>query len=77
MLMSNIEFICAFPIFSAMGNWHSIYHEALLVRLASMVVIFVVLGPALWMLLVTGFRLTRRFVQRIGHNTRLGQGHLS
>jgi hypothetical protein len=36
-----------------------------------------VLGPALWMLLVIGFRLTRRFVRRIGHNTGLRQGYLS
>ena len=60
-----------------MSNWHSIYHQALLVRLVSMAVIFVVLGPVLWMLLHTGFRLTKRFVRRIGQNTRLRQGHLS
>jgi hypothetical protein len=36
-----------------MGNWHSIYHEALLLRLVSMAVI-------LWMLLSSGYRLATR-----------------
>jgi hypothetical protein len=60
-----------------MSNWHSIYHQALLVRLVSMAVIFAVLGPVIWMLLRTGFRLTKRFVRRIGQNTRLRQGNFS
>ena len=60
-----------------MSNWHFIYHHALLVRLASMAVVFVVLGPVLGMLLSIGFRLTRRFVRHIGQNSRLQQGHLS
>jgi hypothetical protein len=59
-----------------MDNWHSIYHEALLVRLISMAVI-VVFGPALCMLLIAGFRLTKRSAQRIGQNMRPRQGHLS
>jgi hypothetical protein len=60
-----------------MSNWHSIYHQALLARLASMAVIFVVLGPAIWMVLYTGLRLTKRFVRHSGKNTRLRQGSLS
>ena len=60
-----------------MSNWHSIYHQALLVRLVSIAVIFFVLGPVLWMLLHAGFRLTQRFIRRTGQNTRLRQGHLS
>ena len=60
-----------------MGNWHSFYHEALLVRLVSMAIIFVVLVPVLWMLLGNGFRLATRFARRIGRHTRLGHWHLS
>ena len=60
-----------------MSNWHSIYHQAWLVRLVSIAVIFLVVGPVLWMLLHTGFRLTKRFIRRTGQNTRLRQGHLS
>lgn len=60
-----------------MSNWHSIYHQALSVRLVSIAVIFLVVGPVLWMLLHTGFRLTKRFIRRTGQNTRLRQGHLS
>jgi hypothetical protein len=59
-----------------MSNWHSIRHEALLLRLVAMAVI-VVLSPALYRLPITGFRRTRRCVQRIGQNPELGQGHLS
>ena len=60
-----------------MGNWHSIYHVALLVRLVSMAVIFIVLVPVLWMLFSSGFRLATRFAQRIGQSTRLRHWHLS
>jgi hypothetical protein len=60
-----------------MSNWHSIYHQALLVRLVSMAVTFVVLGPVIWTLLHTGFRLTQRFVRRSGQSTRLREGNLS
>ena len=60
-----------------MGNWHSFYHEALLVRLMSMAIIFVVLVPVLWMLLSNGFRLVTRFARRIGQHTRLAHWRLS
>jgi hypothetical protein len=59
-----------------MGNWHSIYHEALLMSLASMAVIFIVLVPVLWMLF-SGFRLAMRFARRIGQYTRMRHCHLS
>jgi hypothetical protein len=64
------------PIFDAMSNGHSLYHQALLLRLVAMAVI-VVFGPVLCMLLITGYRLTKRSVQRFGQNTRRSQGHLS
>ena len=38
-LPSNIEFICECRHIPPMGHWYSIYHEALLVRLASMAVV--------------------------------------
>jgi len=60
-----------------MNNWHSIYHEALLVRLVSMAILFVVLVPVLWMLLSNGFELATRFARRIGHQTRPQHWHLS
>jgi len=60
-----------------MGCWHSIYYEALLVRLASMAVVFVVLVPVLWILLNNGFRLATRFVRLMRQRTRLGHWHLS
>ena len=64
------------PIFDAMSNGHSLYHQALLLRLAAMAVI-VVFGPVLCMLLIAGFRLTKRSAERIGQNMRPRQGHLS
>jgi hypothetical protein len=60
-----------------MGNSHFFYHEALLVRLMSMAIIFVVLVPVLWMLLSKAFRLATRFARRIGQHTRLGHWRLS
>jgi hypothetical protein len=63
-------------MFGAMGNWHSFYHEALLMRLVSMAVIFIVLVPVLWMLF-SGCRLATRFARRIGQYTRLRHWHLS
>jgi hypothetical protein len=60
-----------------MSNWHSIYHEALLVRLVSMAVISIVVVPVLWMLLSSGFRLATRFARGIGQYTRLRHWHLS
>jgi hypothetical protein len=60
-----------------MGNWHSIYHEALLARLASMAIIFAVLVPALWTALSNGLRVATRFARRIGHHTRPRHWHLS
>jgi hypothetical protein len=60
-----------------MSNWYSPYHEALLVRLLSLALIFGVLWPVLWMLLSIGFRLARRFIRHIGPNTRPRQGQLS
>jgi hypothetical protein len=60
-----------------MGNWHSFYHEALLVRLMSMAIIFVVLVPVLWMLLSNGFRLATCLARRTGQHTRLGHWRLS
>jgi hypothetical protein len=60
-----------------MGNWHSIYHAALLMRLVSMAVIFVGLVPVLWMLFSSGFQLAARFSQRVGQSTRLRLWHLS
>ena len=64
-------------MFGDMSNWHSIYHQALLVRLVSMALIFGVLWPVLWFLFIAAWRLVRPFVRRFGQNTRLRQGHLS
>ena len=60
-----------------MSTWYSPYHEALLVRLLSLAIIFGVFWPVLWLLLATVVRLTRHFVRRIGPDTQLGHGHVS
>jgi hypothetical protein len=51
----------------------NIYHEALLVRLASLLVIFVVIGPVLWFLLSSGWR----FMQGLTRHPRQQQRRLS
>ena len=58
-----------------MSNWFNIYHQALLVRLASLALIFGVLWPGLWVLFSMAVRLAQRFFGTIGQNARLQRGH--
>jgi hypothetical protein len=53
-----------------MTNWFAGYHDMLLLRLLSLVVVFGVLWPGLWLLLGIGSRLARRLAGRIwqGHS---------
>jgi hypothetical protein len=51
----------------------NIYHEALLVRLASLLAIFAVIGPVLWLLLSSGWR----FMQGLARHPRQQQRRLS
>jgi hypothetical protein len=57
-----------------MSNWFNIYHQALLVRLAGVALIFGVL-PGLWLLFSMAVRLAQRFLRVIGQDARPQQGH--
>jgi len=58
-----------------MSNWFNVYHQALLVRLASLALIFGVLWPGLWLLFSMAFGLAQRVQRAIGQNARPQQGH--
>ncbi len=58
-----------------MSNWFNVYHQALLVRLAGLALIFGVLWPGLWLLFSMAFRLAQRVLRAIGQNARPQQGH--
>ena len=58
-----------------MSNWFNVYHQALLVRLAGLALIFGVLWPGLWLLFGMAFRLAQRVLRATGQNARPQQGH--
>ena len=58
-----------------MSNWFNVYHQVLLVRLASLALIFGVLWPGLWLLFSMAVRLAQRFLGVIGQDARAQQGH--
>jgi hypothetical protein len=60
-----------------MSSWQTVYHQALLVRLLSLALIFGVIAPGVWLLLRTGFGLVRHCQQRLGHASRPRHGHAS
>jgi hypothetical protein len=58
-----------------MSNWFNVYHQALLVRLAGLALIFGVLWPGLWLLFNMAVRLAQRCLHVIGQNARPQRGH--
>jgi hypothetical protein len=58
-----------------MTNRFADYHDMLLLRLLSLMVVFGVLWPGLWLPLGIGSRSARRLAGRIWHGTRTWQGH--
>ena len=51
----------------------NIYHEALLARLACMLVILMLLGPVVWAVLKADFRLSSRPVRRSARQSQPGE----
>jgi hypothetical protein len=60
-----------------MNDWHTMYHEALQIRLVGLALILGVIAPGLWLLLDAAFRLRRQLPQRFSRMARPLYGHVS
>ena len=58
-----------------MTNWFTDYHAMLLLRMLTIVVVFGVAGPGLWLLLRMGFRSARHLAGRMWQGAHTLQDH--